>query len=51
MINPRTPVLVGSGQVTQKINNPSEAKDPIDLMRESSLMAIKDTSIEDLRWP
>ena len=26
MINPRTPVLVGSGQVTQKINNPSEAK-------------------------
>ena len=48
MINPRTPVLVGSGQVTQKINNPSEAKDPIDLMRESSLMAIKDTSIEDL---
>ena len=22
MINPRTPVLVGSGQVTQKINNP-----------------------------
>jgi hypothetical protein len=28
MINPRTPVLVGSGQITQKIDNLSEAKKP-----------------------
>ena len=48
MINPRTPVLVGSGQITQKIDNLSEAKDPIDLMRDSSVLAINDTTVSDL---
>ena len=48
MINPKTPVLVGSGQVTQKIENFEDAKNPIDLMRDSSVLAINDTEIEDL---
>ena len=48
MINPRTPVLVGSGQITQKIVNLSESKDPIDLMRDSSVLAINDTTVSDL---
>ena len=48
MINPRTPVLVGSGQITQKIDNLSESKDPIDLMRDSSVLAINDTTVSDL---
>ncbi len=48
MINPRTPVLVGSGQITQKIDNLSEAKDPIDLMKDSSVLAINDTTVSDL---
>ena len=48
MINPKTPVLVGSGQVTQKIENFEDAKNPIDLMRDSSILAINDTEIEDL---
>ena len=48
MINPRTPVLVGSGQITQKIDNLSESKDPIDLMRDSSVLAINDTTVYDL---
>ena len=48
MINPRTPVLVGSGQITQKIDNLSGAKDPIDLMRDSSVLAINDTTVSDL---
>ena len=29
MINPKTPVLVGSGQTTQKIENFLDAKNPI----------------------
>ena len=35
MINPKTPVLVGSGQTTQKIENFLDAKDPIELMHDS----------------
>ena len=34
-INDNTPVLVGCGQVTQKVENPMEAKNPIELMKES----------------
>ena len=48
MINPRTPVLVGSGQVTQRLEDLSEAKNPIDLMMDSSVMAINDTTVSDL---
>ena len=48
MINPKTPVLVGSGQVTQKIENFEDAKNPIELMKDSSVLAINDTGIEDL---
>tara|TARA_B100001057_G_scaffold200996_1_gene201763 strand:- start:3507 stop:5036 length:1530 start_codon:yes stop_codon:yes gene_type:complete len=49
MINPKTPVLVGSGQITQKIENFEDAKNPIEMMYEASLLAIQDTGIEDLQ--
>ena len=47
-IKDNTPVLVGCGQVTQKIDNPREAKNPIELMKESSLKAFEDSTIEHL---
>ena len=43
MINPKTPVLVGSGQTTQKIENFFDAKNPIELMHDASILAIQDT--------
>ena len=49
MINPKTPVLVGSGQITQKIENFEDARNPIEMMHEASLLAIQDTGIEDLQ--
>jgi len=49
MINPKTPVLVGSGQITQKIENFLDAKNPIELMHDASTLAIQDTGIEDLQ--
>ena len=49
MINPKTPVLVGSGQITQKTENYEDAKNPIQMMYESSLRAIQDTGIDDLQ--
>ena len=49
MINPKTPVLVGSGQITQKIENFEDAKNPIEMMHEASLLAIQDTGIEGLQ--
>ena len=48
MVKNNTPVLVGCGQVTQKIDNPEDAKEPIDLMKESSILAIEDTTVSDL---
>ena len=49
MINPKTPVLVGSGQITQKIENFLDAKNPIELMHDASILAIQDTGIDDLQ--
>ena len=49
MINPKTPVLVGSGQTTQKIENFFDAKNPIELMHDASILAIQDTGIDDLQ--
>lgn len=49
MINPKTPVLVGSGQITQKIENFEDAKNPIEMMHEASLLAIQDAGVEDLQ--
>ena len=43
-INDNTPVLVGCGQVTQKVSDPREAKNPIELMKEASLCAFEDTT-------
>ena len=47
-IKDNTPVLVGCGQITQKIDSPKDAKNPIELMRESSLKAFEDSTIESL---
>ena len=47
-INDNTPVLVGCGQVTQKVSDPREAKNPIELMKEASLCAFEDTTIDHL---
>ncbi len=48
MVKSNTPVLVGCGQVTQKIDNPKDAKEPLELMNESSILAIEDTTVNDL---
>ena len=47
-IKDNTPVLVGCGQITQKIDNPKDAKNPIELMRDSSLKAFEDSTVESL---
>ena len=47
-VEENTPVLVGCGQVTQKIDDPVQALNPIELMKESSLLAFEDSTIENL---
>ena len=49
MINPKTPVLVGSGQITQKIENFEDTRNPIEKRHEASLLAIQVAGIEDLQ--
>lgn len=44
-IDPRTPVLVGVGQVTQRDVEPSQAKEPLELMVESALRAAADAGV------
>ena len=47
-VEENTPVLVGCGQVTQKIDDPIQALSPIELMKESSLLAFEDRTVENL---
>jgi len=47
-IKDNTPVLVGCGQITQRIDNPEESKNLIDLMKESSLQAFNDSTVDNL---
>ena len=47
-VEENTPVLVGCGQVTQKIDDPIQALSPIELMKESSLLAFEDSTVENL---
>ncbi len=39
MIDPRTPVLVGAGQVMQRLDDPSQAREPIDLLEDAARAA------------
>ena len=42
-IDPRTPVLVGVGQVTQRVDDPSAADEPIDLLARAARSALEDS--------
>ena len=42
-IDPRTPVIVGVGQVTQRVDDPSAADEPIDLLARAARSALEDT--------
>jgi acetyl-CoA C-acetyltransferase len=41
-VDPRTPVIVGAGQVTQKVD-PAEALEPVDLIAEAARIAASDS--------
>lgn len=45
-MNPRTPVLVGVGQVLNRIEALAEAKEPLVLMQEAVAKAVIDTGVE-----
>jgi len=45
MVDPRTPVLVGVGQITQKEKDVEKAKSPLDLMEDAVKLAAKDTGL------
>ena len=38
-LDPRTPVLVGAGQFTQRPDNPADALEPVAMMREALIAA------------
>jgi len=42
VIDPQTPVLVGVGQITERVDNPADALEPIALMEEAALRAARD---------
>lgn len=42
-IDPRTPVLIGCGQVKQRVDDPLDAVEPLELMREAARLAERDT--------
>ncbi len=48
MVDPRTPILVGCGQIVQKEKNLEKAKDPASLMADAARMALADTGVEGL---
>ena len=48
MTDPRTPVLVGVGQVVQKEKDPLKAKDPASLMADAARLALGDTGVAAL---
>ena len=48
MFNPRTPVLVGAGQVLNRLDTLEDAKEPLEMMMDAILMAEKDTGVDKL---
>lgn len=54
MIDPRTPVLIGGGQITQRTaqqKNLAASLDPIGLIAEAARAAARDTTLGDRLWP
>jgi len=47
MVDPRTPVLVGCGQITQKEKDVEKAKSPLGLMEDAVRRAAQDTGLGD----
>ena len=45
MVDPRTPVLVGCGQITQKEKDVEKAKSPLGLMEDAAKRAAQDTGL------
>src|SRR5215204_937359 len=43
MIDPRTPVVVGAGQATQRSDDPAQAREPIDLLADAARAADADS--------
>jgi acetyl-CoA C-acetyltransferase len=43
VIDPRTPVIVGAGQVSQRVDDPSQAREPIDLLADAARAADADS--------
>lgn len=50
MIDERTPVLVGCGQLVQKEKDVEKAKSPIDLMADAARLAASDTGLGAKLW-
>jgi len=48
VIDPRTPVLVGVGQAEQRIDDPTEAREPIDLLADAARAAFDDARAPSL---
>lgn len=48
MVDSRTPILVGCGQIVQKENDLEKVKDPASLMADAARMALADTCVEGL---
>ncbi len=47
-IDPRTPVIVGVGQVTQKLEDPGASAEPIDLLADAARTALGDAGVRNL---
>ena len=47
-LDPRTPVLVGAGQFTQRPDNPTDALEPVAMMREALIAAADDAGARSL---
>ncbi|MEQ9144632.1 MAG: acetyl-CoA acetyltransferase [Parvibaculaceae bacterium] len=48
MVDPRTPILVGCGQVVQKEKDLNKVKDPATLMADAARLALADTTVASL---
>ena len=47
-MNPNTPVVIGVGQVLQRVSDPLEGEEPVDMMVSAALKAAADTGNADL---
>ena len=47
-LDPRTPVLVGCGQVTQRVDDPASAHEPLELMQEALERAAADSGSREI---